>query len=107
MDIDRNPYKKEHPREELSLELNFRSFLAGEGEAFFTPVPVDDLISFAAVGSPITIPKSAPYSGDELKQVAQAVRRGGSTLTLLGAAGYPPDILERLEKEAPAQIRLG
>ena len=104
---NRNPYKDVHPKAELSLELNFRSFLAGEGGAFLEPVPVEDLVSFASVGPPVTIPASAPYSEDELKQIAQAVRRGGGMLTLLGAASYPPDVLERIEREAPGQIRLG
>jgi hypothetical protein len=105
--MSRNPYEGTHPKESLSLELNFRSFLAGEGEAFFEPVPVEDLVSFAAVGSPITIPVDAPYSGEELAQVAAAVGQGGGTLTLLGAAAYPPEVLERLEKEAPGRIRRG
>lgn len=105
--MGQNPYEKVHPKESLSLELNFRSFLAGEGEAFLEPVPVEDVASFAAVGSPVTIPMSAPYSADELYQIAEAVRQGGGTLTLLGAARYPADVLERLEKEAPGRIRLG
>ncbi len=105
--MGQNPYETVHPKESLSLELNFRSFLAGEGEAFLEPVPVEDMVSFAAVGSPITIPAGAPYSGDELAQVAEAVRQGGGTLTLLGAASYPPEVVVRLEKEAPGRIRLG
>jgi len=102
-----NPYKRDHPKDTLSLELNFRSFLAGEGEAFLEPVPIEDVVRFASVGSPVTIPMSAPYSADELNQIAEAVRQGGGTLTLLGAARYPPDVVERLEKAAPGQIRLG
>lgn len=105
--MGQNPYEKVHPKESLSLELNFRSFLAGEGEAFLEPVPVEDVANFAAVGSPVTIPVSAPYSADELYQIAEAVRQGGGTLTLVGAARYPADVLERLEKAAPGQIRLG
>ncbi|MCC7017479.1 MAG: hypothetical protein IT564_09795 [Rhodospirillales bacterium] len=103
--MGQNPYEKVHPKESLSLELNFRSFLAGEGEAFFEPVPVEDMVSIATLGSPVTIPMSAPYSEDELKQIAEAVRQGSSTLTLTGAARYPADVLERLEKEAPGRIR--
>ena len=104
--MGQNPYEKVHPKESLSLELNFRSFLAGEGEAFLEPVPVEDVAHFAAVGSPVTIPMSAPYSADEMTLIAQAVRQGGGTLTLMGAARYPAEVLERLEKEAPGQIRL-
>ncbi len=102
-----NPYKREHPKESLSLELNFRSFLAGEGEAFFEPVPVEDMVSVASMGSPVTIPMSAPYSEDELKQIAEGVRQGGGTLTLMGATRYPADVLERLEKAAPGRILPG
>lgn len=104
---DRSHYKEMHIKEELNLELNFPSILAGEGEQFFERVPVEDLVSFASVGSPLTISASAPYSEEELRQIAVAVRRGGSTLTLLGAAGYAGDILERVEKEAPGQVRRG
>lgn len=100
-----NPYDRVHPKESLSLELNFRSFLAGEGEAFLTPVPVEDMVSFASVGSPITIPASAPYSEDQLKEIARAVRQGRSTLTILGAAKYPRELLDALETEAPGHIR--
>lgn len=100
-----NPYKREHPKESLSLELNFRSFLAGEGEAFFAPVPVEDMERFAAIGSPITIPNGAPYSADDLVQIAKAVKQGGGTLTVLGAGDYPADVLQRLENEAPGQVR--
>jgi hypothetical protein len=102
-----NPYKVVHPKEELSLELNFRSFLLGEGEQFFERVPVEDLVSFASAGSPLTIPDGAPYSEDELKQIAEAIRQGGGTLTVLGAAGYPSDLLERIEQAAPGQVRRG
>ena len=101
-----NPYDKVHAKDELSLELNFRSVLAGEGSELFGPVPVEDVVSFAAVGSPVTIPMSAPYLADELRQIAGAVRRGGGTFTLMGAARYPADLLESLEKAAPGQIRL-
>jgi hypothetical protein len=107
METDRNPYKKEHSRQELSLELNFRSFLAGEGEAFFTPVPVDDLVTYAALGAPVAIPRGAPYSEDELKRIAEAVRKGGGTLTLIEPAQYSQDCRDCLEKEAPGQIRPG
>ncbi len=102
-----SPYKGTHAKESLSLELNFRSFLAGEGGEFFEPVPVEDVINFAAVGSPVTIPMSAPYSADEMAQIAQAVHQGGGTLTIMGAARYPADVLERLEKEAPGRILPG
>ena len=104
--MSRNPYKSVHLKESLSIENNFRSFLAGEGEDFFQPVSVEDMVDFASVGSPITIPESAPYSKSELKKIAKAVRQGGGTLTLLEAANYPPDVLEQLGKEAPGQIRL-
>jgi hypothetical protein len=99
------PYDKVHPKEGLSLEVNFRSVMAGEGSELFGPVPVEDVVSFAAVGSPVTIPMSAPYLADELQEIAGAVRQGGGTLTLMGAARYPADLLESLEKEAPGQIR--
>ena len=102
-----NPYDKVHPKESLSLEVNFRSVLAGEGSELFGPVPVEDVVTFAALGSPVTIPMSAPYLADELIEIAGAVRQGGSTLTLMGAARYPADLLESLEKEAPGQILLG
>ena len=105
--MDRNPYKGSHAKDELSLELNFRSFLAGEGEAFFTPVPVEDLVDFASVGSPITVPVGAPYSEDQLKEIARAVVKGQSTLTLLGAGSYPRNVLDALEAEAPGRIRHG
>lgn len=104
---ERIQFKGTHAREELSLELNFRSFMAGEGEAFFQPVPLEEMLRFAAVGSPITIPASAPYSGEELLQIAAAVRKGGSTLTLLGAASYPVELLQRLENEAAGKLRQG
>lgn len=104
--MSRNPYKGVHPKESLSVELNFRSFLAGEGAEFFEPVPVEDLVGFASVGSPITIPEDAQYSENELVQIAEAVRKGGGALTLLGAQKYALDVLGRLEKEAPGQIRL-
>jgi hypothetical protein len=107
MSEERNPYKGTHPRQELSLELNFRSFMAGEGAPFFQPVPLEEISSFAAVGCPITIPTAGTYSAEELLQVAAAVRKGGSTMTLLGAAEYPSELLERLDKEAPGQIRRG
>ena len=99
-----NPYDKVHAKDELSLELNFRSVLAGEGSELFGPVPVEDVVSFAAVGSPVTIPMSAPYTADELVQIAGAVRQGGGTFTLVGAARYPADLLENLEKAAPGQV---
>ena len=104
---ERNHYKGTHAREELSLELNFRSFMVGEGAPFFQPVPLEEILSFATVGSPITIPASSPYSEDELLQIAAAVRRGGSTLTLLGATSYPVELLQRLENEAPGKLRHG
>lgn len=103
--MGQNPYDKVHPGESLSLEINFRSFLAGEGEVFFGPVPVEDLAHFAAIGSPVTIPKGAPYSADDLVQVAKAIKQGGGTLTLLGADDFPADVLVRLENEAPGQLR--
>jgi len=104
--VGRNPYESVQPTESLSVEINFRSFLAGEGDDFFEPVPVEDMVDFASVGSPITIPDNAPYTKGELRQIAKAVRKGGGTLTVLEAASYPPDVLENLEKEAPGQIRL-
>ncbi len=104
--MGRNPYERVHPKGELSVEINFRSFLAGEGDDFFEPVPVEDMVDFASVGVPITIPEGTPYSKRELKQIAKAVRRGGGTLTLVEAASYPPDLVENLEKEAPGLIRL-
>ncbi len=104
--MGRNPYERVHPKNELSVEINFRSFLAGEGDAFFQPVPVEDMVDFASVGSAITIPEGTPYSKRELKQIAKAVRKGGGTLTLVEAASYPPDLVENLEKEAPGLIRL-
>ncbi len=104
--MGRNPYERVHPKEELSVEVNFRSFLVGEGDAFVEPVPVEDMVDFASVGSPITIPAGNPYSKRELKQIARGVRQGGGTLTLVEAASYPPDVLENLEKEAPGLIRL-
>ena len=48
--MGRNPYERVHPKEELSVEINFRSFLAGEGDDFFEPVPVEDMVDFASVG---------------------------------------------------------
>ena len=102
-----NPYDKVHPKESLSLEVNFRSVMAGEGSELFGPVPVEDVVTFAALGSLVTIPMSAPYLADELIEIAGAVRQGGGTLTLMGAARYPADLLESLEKEAPGQILLG
>jgi hypothetical protein len=105
--MGQNPYEKAHPKESLSLELNFRSFMAGEGTEFFEPVPVEDVVTFATVGSPVTIPMGAPYSADELCQIAKAVHRGNGTLTLRGATQYPADVLDRLEKEAPGRIRFG
>ncbi len=98
------PYDKVHPKEGLSLEVNFRSVMAGEGSELFGAVPVEDVAHFASVGSPVTIPMSAPYSADEMVQIAQAVQQGGGTLTIMGAARYPADVLERLEKAAPGQI---
>lgn len=100
------PYDKVHPKEGLSLEVNFCSVMAGEGSELFGPVPVEEVVGFAAVGSPVTIPMSAPYPADELLQIAGAVRQGGGTLTLMGAARYPADMVESLEKAAPGQIRL-
>ena len=104
--MGRNPYEKVHPKGALSVEINFRSFLAGEGDDYFEPVPVEDMVDFASVGSPITIPDNTPYTKSELKKIAKATRKGGGTLTVLEAASYPPDVLENLEKEAPGQIRL-
>lgn len=105
--MEPNPYKSTHAKEELSLELNFRSFLAGEGGPFFEPVAVADLVTYATVGAPITIPASAPYSLDDLQRIAQAAKQGGGTLTLLGASNYPAEILDRLEQTAPGKIRHG
>ena len=48
--------KESTKRQELSLELNFRSFLAGEGGPFFQPVPVEEMVNIASVGCPVTIP---------------------------------------------------
>ena len=104
--MGKNPYESVHPKGSLSVEINFRSFLAGEGDDFFEPVPVEDMVDFASVGSPITIPEDAPYSKGELKKIAKAIRKGGGTLTVLEAANYPADVLEKLEKEAPGQVKL-
>jgi hypothetical protein len=104
--MGQNPYKTTHPKEQLSVEMNFRSFLAGEGSEFFEPVPVEDLVRFAWLGCPITIPESGPYSEDELRQIASAVQHGNGELTLRGSGNYPADMLDRLEKEAPGRIRL-
>ncbi len=90
----------------MSLELNFRSLLAGEGQALFTPVPLEDLVDFALVGSPITIPAGAGYSVEDLRRVAQAIRAGGGTLTIRGAGTHAPEVLAQLEKEAPGQVHL-
>lgn len=100
------PYDKVHPKESLSLEVNFRSVMAGEGSELFGPVPVEDVVGFAAIGSPVIVPFSAPYLADELQRIAEAVHRGGGTFTLMGAARYPADLLESLEKAAPGQIHL-
>jgi hypothetical protein len=86
--------------------MNFRSFLAGEGSEFFEPVAVEDMIRFASLGCPLTIPESGPYSEEELIQIASAVQNGGGQLTLRGSAIYPPDMLDRLQKEAPGRIHL-
>ena len=99
-------YERIHPKSSMSLEQNFRSFLAGEGEHFFTPVPVEDLIAYASVGSPITIPPGAGYSVEDLRRVAQAVRNGGGTLTIRQAAAYPSEVLAQLEEAAPSQVLL-
>jgi hypothetical protein len=104
--MDQNPYKTSHSKETLSIELNFRSFLMGEGGAFLERVPVEDLVSFASVGCPITIPAGAPYSEEELRQIASAVQQGSGELTVLSSSNYPADMLERLELEAPGRIRL-
>jgi hypothetical protein len=105
-DDRKTPYKAVHEKPELSLELNFRSFLAGEGESFLTPVPADDLVLMASVGAPITLSAKAPYSQEELQEIAQAVARGRGTLTVLAAGSYAPDVLAAMEKEAPGQVRL-
>jgi len=102
--MGRNPYELVHRKEELSLELNFRSFLFGEGAEFFEPVPVEDLINYAALGSPITIPDNCPYSPEDLVRIAQAVKRGGATLTVAGGANLPSEVRARLEQEAPGRI---
>lgn len=101
---ERNPYEKVHRKEELSLELNFRSFLFGEGAEFFEPVPVEELVNFAALGCPVTIPEGGPYTEDELVQIARAVQKGGTTLTVVGAPKYPPEVIARIEKEALGRI---
>ena len=95
-----------HRKDQLSVEINFRSFLAGEGEEFFTSVPVEHLRRLASVGTPITIPTGAPYTHDELCLIAEALQKGGNTLTLLGATAYETELLERLNALAPGQIRL-
>lgn len=102
--IENNPHKPK-PDNELSLELNFRSFLAGEGAPFFQAVPVEEMCSFAAVGSPVTVPESMPYSHDDLLQIAAAVSEGGTTLTLVGAGRYPAELLEQLEKQSNGRLR--
>lgn len=104
--MDHNPYKTLHPKDTLSIELNFRSFLMGEGGAFLERIPVEDLVNFASVGCPITIPASAPYSEKELRQIASAVQQGSGELTVLSSGNYPADVLERLELEAPGRVRL-
>jgi len=103
---ERNPYKTTHSKETLSVELNFRSFLMGEGGAFFERVSVEDLVSFASLGCPITIPASAPYSDEEPQQIAGAVRKGGGKLNILSSTKYPAEVLKKLELEAPGQIAL-
>jgi hypothetical protein len=95
-----------HPDDQLSVEINFRSFLAGEGQEFFTPVPVEHLRSLASVGTPITIPAGAPYTHEELCLIAETVQKGGNTLTLLGGATYDSVLLERLNALAPGHVRL-
>lgn len=102
---EQKTYKLVHAKDELSIEVNFRSFLAGEGQEFFEPVPVEELANLASVGTPVTIPSGAPYSEDELKTIAEAVRHGGNTLTLKDAAAYTTDVLELLERLAPGKIR--
>lgn len=100
----RNPHATVHSKEELSLDLNFRSFLFGEGAEFFEPVPIEDLINYAALGCPVTIPEGGPYTEEELVRVAQAVQKSGTTLTVVGAPKYPAEVLARLEKEASGRI---
>lgn len=92
---------------ELSLELNFRSFLAGEGAPFFQAVPVEEMCCFAAVGSPVTVPESMPYSPEELLQIAAAVGKGGSTMTVAGSGRYPPELLEALDRESLGRLQRG
>lgn len=104
--MGRNPNETVHPKENLSLELNFRSFLFGEGAEFFEPVPVEELVNFAALGCPVTIPEGGPYTEDDLVRIAQAVRQGGTTLTVVGAPKYPAEVLARLEKEVSGRILL-
>lgn len=103
--MSRNPYNTQHKKEELSVEINFRSFLFGEGAEFFEPVPVEDLVNYAALGSPITIPEGDVYTEEDLVQIAQAAQKGGGTVTLVSASIYPNDVIARLEKVAPGQIR--
>lgn len=99
--------KPKEQRQELSLELNFRSFMAGEGAPFFQPVPLEEMLSFAEVGSPVTIPDSGPYTPDELRQIAAAVRKGGSAMTLKASEKYPADLLAELERESAGRLQRG
>lgn len=103
--MSRNPYDVLHKKEELSVEINFRSFLFGEGAEFFEPVPVEDLVNYAELGSPVTIPEGDVYTEEDLVQIAQAAQKGGGTITLVSTSTYPNDIVARLEKVAPGQIR--
>jgi hypothetical protein len=98
--------KESTKREELSLELNFRSFLAGEGGPFFQPVPLEEMVNIASVGCPVTIPAGGPYNPEELLQIAAAVARGAGAMTLAGSAAYPQDLLRELEKQCPGRLKL-
>lgn len=103
--MSRNPYHTLHKKEELSVEINFRSFLFGEGAEFFEPVPVVDLVNYATLGSPVTIPEGDVYSEEDLIQIAQAAQKGGGTVTLVSTSSYPDGVVARLQSVAPGLIR--
>jgi hypothetical protein len=63
------------------------------------------MLTFAAVGSPVTIPEAGPYTAEELLQIAAAVRKGGGAMTLVGSGRYPADLLAELERESAGRLR--
>ncbi len=92
--------------EGLTLERNFPSYFRGERELFQERLPLEDLVSLAEIGVPLTVSGEDGYSMEELLTITRAVVEGGGALTVRHPEVYDRSDLDALLRQANGRVIL-